>query len=152
MLCKKISKLPCMGTFAGRLKEALDGKGWNPSDLAREIGISPSAVYQYLSGDSKDMRPENLFKAADKLEVHARWLGTGDGPKALELSRTINAETLKVAITDVEKAIQKTSGKPTLEKKCELIATLYEMYISGEKPSNVVRLVQLVSQNSGPLI
>lgn len=152
MQTKKIFNLPYMSRFSDRLNEALEGKGWKPSKLAEEIGVKPQSIYLLQSGDSKSMTPENVFNAADALEVNPRWLATGKGPKAPELNRAINAETLKSAVTDVEKAIQKTTGKPTLEKKCELIATLYEMYISGEKPSNIVRLVQLVTQNSGPLI
>jgi len=152
MQTKNICNLPYMSRFADRLNEALEGKGWKPAELAKAMGISPQSIYLVQSGDTKSMTPENLFKAADALEVNARWLGTGNGPKAPEMNRAINPETLKKAILDFEKAAQKVTGKPTLEKKCELIATLYEMYISDEKPSNVVRLVQLVSQNSGPLI
>lgn len=153
MLAQKISKLPYMSSgFGDRVKEAREAKQWGQSDLADKVGVSRQAIFAWENGESKTMRPENLFKAADALEVNARWLGTGEGPKAPEMNRVVNAETLRKAILDVEKAALRSSGKLTLEKKCELIATLYEMYISGETPSNIVRLVQLVSQNAGPLI
>jgi transcriptional regulator with XRE-family HTH domain len=153
MLAEKIRKLPTMSSdFGDRVKEAREAKGWSQSDLAEKAGVSRQAIFSVENGETKTMRPENLFRAADALEVKARWLATGQGPRAAELNRTIKADTLRAAVEDVEKALIRTSGKLTLEKKCELIATLYEMYISGEKPSNIVRLVQLVSQNPGPLI
>lgn len=153
MIASKLRTLPPMSSsFGDRIKEAREAKGWNQSELADKVGVSRQAIFSIENGENKSMRPDNLFKVADALGVKARWLATGDGPKAAELNKTINAETLKQAALDVEKALQKTTGKLTLEKKCELISTLYEMYISGEKPSNVVRLVQLVSQNAGPLI
>lgn len=153
MLAEKVHKLPLMSSnFGDRVKQAREAKGWSQSDLAEQAGVSRQAIFSVETGETKTMRPENLFRAADALGVKARWLATGEGPKSPELARTINSETLKMAAFDVEKAVSKASGKLTLEKKCELITTLYEMYISGEKPSNVVRLVQLASQNPGPLI
>ena len=156
MLARKVSKLPSMSSeFGDRIKEAREAKGWDQAKLAGEVGISRQSVFAWETGETKNVRPDNLFKAADALEVNARWLATGNGPKTPEMNRAINPETLKMAIQDYEKAALRVSGKPTLEKKCEVIATIYETYISGEKPaniSNVVRLVQLVTQNSGPLI
>src|SRR5690348_15908430 len=96
-----ICNLPFMSRFADRLNEALEGKGWKPSKLAEEIGVKPQSIYLLQSGDSKSMTPENVFKAADVLEVNARWLATGAGPKAPELNRTIKAETLEQAVSDV---------------------------------------------------
>jgi transcriptional regulator with XRE-family HTH domain len=153
MIASKVRTLPFMSSaFGDRVKQAREAKGWSQSDLAGKVDVSRQAIFSIETGENKSMRPENLFKVADALEVKARWLATGDGPKTPELDKTISAETLRAAVMDVEKAIHKTTGKLTLEKKCELITAVYEMYISGEKPSNVVRLVQLASQNSGPLI
>lgn len=153
MLAEKIHKLPFMSSdFGQRVKQAREAKGWSQTELAEKAGVSRQAIFSVETGETKTMRPENLFRAADALGVKARWLATGEGPKAPELDRTINAEALKIAVLDVEKAIHKTTGKLTTEKKCELITAVYEMYISGEKPSNIVRLVQLASQNAGPLI
>lgn len=153
MLAIKVHKLPAMSSnFGDRVKEAREAKGWGFADLAEKVGVSRQAIMAVETGETKTMRPENLFKAADALEVKARWLATGNGPKSKELKRTINAEILKTVVLDLEKASLKTTGKLTLEKRCELIAIMYEAYLAGEKPSNVVRLVQLASQNAGPLI
>lgn len=153
MIAIKLSTLPRMSSaFGDRVKQAREAKGLSQSDLGGLVGVSRQAIFSIETGENKSMRPDNLFKVADALDINARWLATGEGPKSPELNRTINSETLKLAALDVEKAVSKASGKLTLEKKCELITTLYEMYITGEKPSNVVRLVQLASQNSGPLI
>ena len=68
-------------SFAERLEEVMRERGITAAALATAIGVSPAAISLLLSRDSKSMRPENLFAAADFLGVEARWLGTGQGPK-----------------------------------------------------------------------
>ncbi|WP_085696299.1 LexA family transcriptional regulator [Pseudomonas sp. B26(2017)] len=48
-------------------------------DIARECGVSPSAVTQWVTGDSKSLRPENLFALAQATGVSAEWLANGTG-------------------------------------------------------------------------
>ena len=67
-------------TFAERLVYAMDEKGISPADLAKAVKVTPSAVSQWRSGQTKNLRPDNLFKVADILGVNARWLATGMGP------------------------------------------------------------------------
>ena len=56
-------------------------RGITAAALATAIGVSPAAISLLLSRDSKSMKPENLFAAADFLGVEARWLATGQGDK-----------------------------------------------------------------------
>lgn len=57
--------------------------GVRPVELAGAVGVSISAVLQWLGGTTKGLKPENLFAVSDALGVEARWLGTGKGPKEL---------------------------------------------------------------------
>lgn len=41
--------------------------------------VTPSAVTQWITGDSKSMRPENLFALAQATGVSAEWLANGTG-------------------------------------------------------------------------
>lgn len=58
--------------------------GVRPGELAGAVGVSISAVLQWLGGMTKGLKPENLFAVADALGVEARWLGTGKGSKELQ--------------------------------------------------------------------
>lgn len=48
-------------------------------EIARECGVTPSAVTQWITGDSKSMKPENLFALAQATGVSAEWLANGTG-------------------------------------------------------------------------
>ena len=68
-------------TFAERLAEAMTERGISGSALAAALGMSRQSISLLLSKDSKSMRPEHLFAAADFLRVEPRWLALGEGPK-----------------------------------------------------------------------
>ncbi len=67
--------------FAERLAEAMTERGISGSALAAALGVTRQSVSLLLSKDSKSMKPEHLFAAADFLGVEARWLALGEGPK-----------------------------------------------------------------------
>lgn len=56
-------------------------------EIARECAVSPSAVTQWITGDSKSMKPENLFALASATGVSAEWLANGTGEMILDASR-----------------------------------------------------------------
>lgn len=47
--------------------------------IAEECGVTGSAVTQWVTGDSKSMKPENLFALAAATGVSAEWLANGTG-------------------------------------------------------------------------
>lgn len=55
-------------------------------DIARECDVSPSAVTQWVTGDSKGLKPENLFALARATGVSAEWLADGTGGMTAETS------------------------------------------------------------------
>lgn len=68
-------------TIGERLMARLRELGLRKADLARAVKISDTAVGLWIKGETKDLRLDNLFLAADFLGVEARWLATGQGPK-----------------------------------------------------------------------
>lgn len=66
-------------TFADRIERALRESGTTAADVARATGLSRAAVSKWVSGQTANVRPDNLFKAADYLRVNPRWLATGQG-------------------------------------------------------------------------
>lgn len=73
-------------TFHQRLAEAMQERGISGSALAAALGVSRQSISLLLSKDSKSMKPEHLFAAADFLGVEPRWLAIGEGPKHPPLS------------------------------------------------------------------
>ena len=70
-----------MGRRIQACLDELEPKGVTVAVLAQACGVTPSAVYQWISGDTKGLKPENLVKTADVLRVHIRWLVFERGPK-----------------------------------------------------------------------
>ena len=67
-----------MNTLADRVIKAIEASGHNASSIARQIGCSPEAVLQWMSGSTKNIKNEFLFALADITKFNARWLATGD--------------------------------------------------------------------------
>lgn len=66
-------------TLGKRIKEARDAAKLSKSELARLVGVSPSAVTQWESDETKSLEGANLLKAARAMNVDPEWLGTGHG-------------------------------------------------------------------------
>lgn len=66
--------------FLDRLDYAMKQEGLLAAHLARDIGMTRSAMSQLLNGSSKSMRPEHLIKAARRLNVRIEWLAIGEEP------------------------------------------------------------------------
>jgi transcriptional regulator with XRE-family HTH domain len=143
------------GSMAGmptgnRIKEAREGAGLTVAGLAKKVGVSRSAVYQWESGDTKGLRPENLFAVADATGYAAKWIGTGQGTKR-EL-KAFNQEGLDLSfLTTTMEAVEKYLDEQDLvlqpEAKAKLIAILYETCaVKGkvEEPT-VARYLRLVA-------
>lgn len=64
-----------------RVAYAISESGETPASMARMIGCTSAAIYQWIAGDTKDIRNELLFALADATKFHARWIATGEGPE-----------------------------------------------------------------------
>lgn len=62
-----------------RIAKAIKHSKKLKKEIARECGVTPSAVTQWITGDSKSMKPENLFALAQATGVSAEWLANGAG-------------------------------------------------------------------------
>lgn len=68
-----------METIGDRIRKARKDKGLTQKQLADQVGVSRAAVTQWESGETKGLKPENLFAVANVLGVSAEWLGIGSG-------------------------------------------------------------------------
>lgn len=74
-----------------RIKEAIAVTGKTQADIARETGISQSAINQWLSGRTKALKADSAIALEKATGVRAAWIAKGVGPKLLEQSPTVNA-------------------------------------------------------------
>lgn len=64
---------------ADRIQWAIQRSGKAKKLIAKECGVTPASVSQWLSGETKALRPDSLFALAKATGVDPEWLGTGFG-------------------------------------------------------------------------
>lgn len=83
-----------------RLKAERVADGLTQEDLTSVCGVTKAAASQWENGGG--IRPENLFRIADKLGVDARWLATGKGTRT---SRGAPASELEAELLEIYRAL-----------------------------------------------
>jgi transcriptional regulator with XRE-family HTH domain len=68
-----------MSTLSERIRQSLERAKVSQARAAKELHISPAAVSKLLSGDSANMKAENVFRLAELCRVDPKWLATGHG-------------------------------------------------------------------------
>jgi len=67
-----------------RIARAIQVSGLKKGEIAAKCGVANSAVTQWLSGESKSLKPENLFALAKATGFRAQWLAVEEGPELIE--------------------------------------------------------------------
>lgn len=81
MLIRELSTMNRMNTIGQRIRAAREAVELDQVQLAKRVGTTKSAVSQWESGATKNVRPDNLLRVADVTGVSIRWLITGTGPR-----------------------------------------------------------------------
>lgn len=68
-----------MTTREQRIAIAISRSGKKKGVIAQETGITAGALSQWLSGETKAMKPENLAAFANSTGVRMEWVATGGG-------------------------------------------------------------------------
>jgi len=135
-----------------RLKEAIDASRLPVPEVAKRLKVSRSAVYQWLAGDTKNLKLENLFAVAEMTGYSAKWLATGQGTKreaklfAPDLAG-LDLSFLTITLQAVEKYLNEAELSLDPEAKAKLITLLYEICAEKgkvEQPA-VARYLRLVA-------
>jgi transcriptional regulator with XRE-family HTH domain len=71
---------PSSLTFAARVAKMMREKRLSQSEVAREIGYTPTAIWNWLQGNTLP-RPETLAALASLFGVSEDWLRDGDAPE-----------------------------------------------------------------------
>lgn len=111
-------KFAYMNTTIGeRIRAERLAKGWTQQRLADEVArikhekISNAAVSQWESGDSKGLKPDNLFAAADALGLEPRYVAIGTGDKYAATKESYSGTSIRMAIRLVREAEAKANGR-----------------------------------------
>lgn len=64
-----------------RIARAIQMSGKKKGEIAGECGVANSAVTQWVTGESKSLRPENLYALAKATGFRAQWIAIGEGPE-----------------------------------------------------------------------
>lgn len=62
-----------------RIARAIQVSGKKKGEIASLCGVANSAVTQWITGESKSLRPENLYSLAKATGFRAEWLAIGEG-------------------------------------------------------------------------
>ena len=70
-------------TLGERIKRRAEGlqPPITPQQIAAACGIKDKAVYQWYSGSTKGLKPENLVRVAKLLNTTVEWLVFEEGPE-----------------------------------------------------------------------
>lgn len=66
-----------------RIARAIALSGKKKGQIATECNVANSAVTQWIKGDSKSLKPENLYALAKATGFSPKWLALGQGPERL---------------------------------------------------------------------
>jgi transcriptional regulator with XRE-family HTH domain len=79
-----MSGLIVLMSLQERIVEAIQaaiGRGMSVADIARKVGVTPSAVSQWKDGTIKSLKAESAAGLEDATGYRAAWLSTGKGQK-----------------------------------------------------------------------
>ncbi|WP_443690390.1 LexA family protein [Pseudomonas sp.] len=86
-----------------RIAKAVAASGKKKVQIAKDCGVSASAVTQWLSGESKSLKPESIYALAAATGFRAEWLAMGNGPEMDEQPKRAERED-----SNIELALQPT--------------------------------------------
>ncbi|MBT8766708.1 LexA family transcriptional regulator [Metapseudomonas boanensis] len=64
-----------------RISRAIQLSGKRKREVADECGVAPSAITQWINGETKALKAESVFALAKATGFRAEWLANGTGPE-----------------------------------------------------------------------
>ena len=103
---------PPTATFAQRVAVMMARKGLNQSDVARAVGYTPTAIWNWLQGNTLP-RSETLSALAALLDVSEDWLREGDASAvddAASAGQISKSETIAEKVENLRAEIASLAG------------------------------------------
>ena len=116
-------------TIGFRLKELIKAIGYSQRQFAKELGVSPTTISDYISGRANPS-PKVLKAIEEKFNVNPEWLREGKGEMFLpkEDEAEFNEELLQNIIIGLENAEKNLGVKLKPEIKAKLIIYAYKHF------------------------
>jgi transcriptional regulator with XRE-family HTH domain len=64
-----------------RIAKAITVSGLKKGEVAAACNVANSAITQWITGESKSLKPENLYALAKATGFNAMWIAIGEGPE-----------------------------------------------------------------------
>ncbi len=95
-----------------RIRVARMRAGFSKAELARRVGVSPSAVVQWENPDGGGASARHLAAIAQCTEVAFEWLATGRGPSRIDAGDgPLTIEPTAIAVTLFEERLLEVARK-----------------------------------------
>lgn len=94
-----------MSTLTERIRDAREQAGLSQADVAKALRISASAVNQWETGFSKNIKLEHFFALARLLQQDPQWLATGTAFSYVRRTQATPPKPDDPLLTREEKAI-----------------------------------------------
>lgn len=116
-----------MDTLASRLQAERKAAGLTQKALADLVGVSKQAISSLEAGKSKGVKGESLDRLTRALDVSARWLLTGKGPKPLSASQsvTLDPAILTATFETIVRLLKEDGRYFDMARHAEAFAMLY---------------------------
>lgn len=98
-----------------RIQIALTHAGKSQATVAREMGITPSAITQWLSGRTKTLKAETALALERVTGVKAAWIATGTGQKFVDVTSAQDLFPSSVQLVSWQTAASWTSNEDEQE-------------------------------------
>ena len=131
-----------------RIALAIRESGKPKGQIAAECGVATSAVTQWINGESKSLKPENLYALAKATGFNPMWLGIGKGPEKLPKIES-NAELVgSMATWDSETPLHDDEVALPFYKEVEMAAG-YGASEVIEVPGRMLRFAKSTLRDAG---
>jgi transcriptional regulator with XRE-family HTH domain len=97
-----VGKNAGMNTLGERIEARATKVGCTPQDIAKACSITDKAVYQWYSGATNGLKPENLVRVAKLLKTTVEWLVFEEEPEERPVDRNLLHGEVKEAVTAFE--------------------------------------------------
>lgn len=91
--------------MSDRIKSARIASGLSQESLGRQVGVTKGAVSQWESGNTKNLRLDNLFNIENATGFCAKWIAIGEGPERVSsLNKVLSPEEFKQGLDKLSDA------------------------------------------------
>ena len=127
--------------MCNRIKQAMDSKGLNQTELAKKLGVTPQTVQQWIAGKTEP-RNKKLQLLANALGVYQSWL-LGDDKPTMPFVINNERSSYNAKPEPARPSIIPESDWKTLPPKARaLIEEFYLNTINGKLTDDHIKLLQ----------